>query len=69
MNTPGFTAEVSLNVRSNISHREAINSVDGPIADYVVPASRAGACRRMLKECLSQPNPRHPACDFWIILC
>jgi hypothetical protein len=65
MNMPGFTAEISLNIR----HCEAIKSVDGRIADYVIPAQSAGDCRRMLEECISQPDPRHPACDFWLILC
>ncbi len=69
MKIPGFTGEISLNIRSNIRHCEAIKSVDGRIADYVVPAYSAGECKRMLAECIDQPDPRHPTCDAWLLFC
>jgi hypothetical protein len=68
MNTPGFTAEISL-IRSNIRHSEAIKSVDGRIAHSVVPAESAAHCRHLLEMCVSQPDPQHPACNFWLMLC
>ncbi len=69
MNIPGFTGEISLNIRSNIRYCEAIKSVDGRIADYVVPAFSEGECRRLLKYCISQPDPRDYTCDTWLLFC
>jgi hypothetical protein len=65
---PGFTAEKSL-VREggDWMHRTALrpSTVAG-----VEPAEGKGAfCRRMLKTCVSQPDPRSVWCDSFILYC
>jgi hypothetical protein len=68
MNIPGFTGEASLNIPNKIRHDKSTKSVNAPLANYVVPAYSKG-CDRLLKICVSQLDPRHAACDYWLLNC
>jgi|HubBroStandDraft_5_1064220.scaffolds.fasta_scaffold188895_2 hypothetical protein len=68
MNLPGFTGEASLNIPIKIRHAKSTESVNVPLANYVVPAYST-ACNRLLKICVNQLDPRHVACDHWLLNC
>jgi hypothetical protein len=68
MNIPGFTGEASLNIPNKIRHDKSTKSVNAPLANYVVPAY-SKRCNLLLKVCVNQPDPRHAACDYWLLNC
>lgn len=64
---PGFTAEIAVEFATTLSWRGKLSAASDKVENTVIPSSKY--CKRLLKECISGPDPRSFACDSWLVLC
>jgi hypothetical protein len=64
---PGFTAEIAVEFATTLSWCGKLSAASDKVENTVTPSSRA--CKRLLKVCISGPDPRSYACDYWLLHC